>query len=320
MAAKMEWNEFLDLYEHVSGSSRPPTTISTPQSLSDITESMKYTFSPQDIRDAIASLPAKSRKGTPTYPPQSHLSGLEDKRGTVPSGYFSGVAAGTNLTPPQTPSLPNDPKGATSGPPSPNNDFRTISWVPFQFVPSDSRSGSYVPPYSPPRHFSSTYKQVPEQPPNAQGKYTYLPLPAQRYVLSEMQTLLEHACFSFAERCMPHILEQNGWDCPEAGELNVWTHHLTAKGNYRDLHMFAQYNRITHPLEGLMESAKQIRHTAVHRTRLTVTYLAILMDHAVALCTILGEPEDLKQLQDIRDVTNSKISQLGDDAQQVGAE
>ncbi|RGP78022.1 ubiquinol-cytochrome-c reductase cytochrome c1 [Fusarium longipes] len=173
-------------------------------------------------------------------------------------------------------------------------------------------------PSTPTRSLGNTHTHVPEQPANAQDDYVCLPLPVQMSILSKMQNIMEHACYIFAQQHLPQILIKKGWDCPEAGELNLWMHNFGAGNNVQTLISLAQTYCISVPVPALMESAKQIRHTAVHRNKVTVPHLVMLMDHAVAFGTILGVSDDLNKLTEIRSFAKMKITQLENATNEAG--
>ncbi|KAL4722879.1 hypothetical protein ACLX1H_010119 [Fusarium chlamydosporum] len=140
----------------------------------------------------------------------------------------------------------------------------------------------------------------------------YPPLRTQHLILRRIQTILEHICFDFAGENMPDILESMQWECPEAGELNIWMCHLKKKSI--QLEHLARSDGVEFPLSSLLSSGKQIRHLAVHRQPVHGNYLALLADHAVALGTILGGPGSggLGTLQMIRDSVKSQLESLSD--------
>ncbi|ENH68759.1 hypothetical protein FOC1_g10014547 [Fusarium oxysporum f. sp. cubense race 1] len=63
-------------------------------------------------------------------------------------------------------------------------------------------------------------------PVKAPGFHVYVPIRTQTLILTRIQAILEHACFSFAQEAMPDILEETQWSCPEAGELNAWAFYF----------------------------------------------------------------------------------------------
>ena len=129
-------------------------------------------------------------------------------------------------------------------------------------------------------------------------------------ILSRMQRILEAACFEYAEDMMPSVLEEMGWTCPEAGELNIWACHLRKKTAILE-HRAVAYS-IKIDISTILNSCVNIRHSAVHRKELHAAQLVRLTEHAVALCTILGTPEHeyVHTLQRIRDAIKDQLSSL----------
>ncbi|KAI0191402.1 hypothetical protein EV127DRAFT_363792 [Xylaria flabelliformis] len=89
----------------------------------------------------------------------------------------------------------------------------------------------------------------------------YLPLRTQHRILTNVQSILEEVCFDYAERFMPEILKKNRWDCSEAAELNLWSAEFLQRQNeFSD-----RAEDVRKPLNSLLRSVADIRHTAVHR-------------------------------------------------------
>ncbi|EKJ76832.1 hypothetical protein FPSE_03018 [Fusarium pseudograminearum CS3096] len=314
----IEWTEFANLYAKVNGVSlrtTPPQSPSPPGLYN-------FILSPQDIRDAISAPPPPPGKGhrvgrhhsnsmsyTCNYEPSSSYPVLEG----FPPGFPP------SHSPPPTTSVPSTPgswrsESRHSSPPvtpnsSPADDLPSWCcgrWERTSFSPSTAR------PFS--TYKRSTYNRAPKQP--AAKQDGCLDLPYQARILTGIQTLLEHACYTFAEQRLPRVLIENGWDCPEAGELNVWMHHFNVER--MTLRHVAREHDMEESLSDVMHSAKQIRHNAVHRNRVEINELAMHLDHAVDLCTILGVQEDLDKVKAIRDDTKAGIASMQATKQEVG--
>ncbi|KAH6966209.1 hypothetical protein EDB82DRAFT_561984 [Fusarium venenatum] len=328
MGFKMEWDEFLKLY-----AKRNRGSLTTTPGQSTLT----YIFSPQDIRDAIrAPHSPESRQPSPSgqYVMPSPTYGYAPSTGSSCSGVLSpfylssptdSVRSTTSAWRPESQdyTLSPSPSFSRSSSPPSSPSFSASSWrtesqhytlssSPYSSPPSpalswDTSQGSYSPSPSPNRLIRNTHKRVYQKRAKVQGE-VYLPLGPQTRLLSKIQTLLEHACFTYAEKHLPQLLDENDWDCPEAGELNVWMHHLAIHG--LELHYLARDRGITERLSSVMHSVENIRHDAVHRNRVEISRLAIYLDHAVDLCTVLGDQEDLNKLKAIRDETKAQIAPL----------
>jgi hypothetical protein len=134
----------------------------------------------------------------------------------------------------------------------------------------------------------------------------YLPMRTQHLLLVKVQNILEQACFQFAQQAMPDILKKYGWDCPEAAELNRWTmEFLQLQGGFGD-----QEEKMNKPLEKLFRSVTAIRHTAVHRIRVSAKRTEQFILDAESLLTLLKDEERLKSLIKLRRDTQSAIEEL----------
>src|SRR6478735_3663267 len=82
-------------------------------------------------------------------------------------------------------------------------------------------------------------------PVKAPGFHVYVPIRTQTLILTRLQAILEHACFSFAQEAMPDILEETQWSCPEAGELNAWAFYF--KKRWEILQQLSRCQEWPHP-------------------------------------------------------------------------
>ncbi|GKU04805.1 ubiquinol-cytochrome-c reductase cytochrome c1 [Fusarium langsethiae] len=146
------------------------------------------------------------------------------------------------------------------------------------------------------------------------------PFRTQHLILKRMQTILEHACFDFAKDNMPEILEVMQWDCPEAGELNIWVCQFGKKLD--ELECRAHSKGVKRSLKSVMGSIKQIRHLAVHRQLIHGDDLQLLASHAVVFCTVLEVPDAdaLGTLQRIRDSVKTQLRTLSELKHEIDTE
>jgi hypothetical protein len=128
----------------------------------------------------------------------------------------------------------------------------------------------------------------------------------QHLLLVKVQSILEQACFEFGQQVMPDILKKYGWDCPEAAELNRWTmEFLQRQGQFGD-----KERNMKKPLEKLFRSVSAIRHTAVHRIRVSAKHTEQFILDAEALLTLLESEKHLKLLTKLRQDTQLAIEEL----------
>ncbi|KAI1125915.1 hypothetical protein F5Y10DRAFT_221587 [Nemania abortiva] len=124
----------------------------------------------------------------------------------------------------------------------------------------------------------------------------YLPLRTQHRILTNVQNILEDACFDFGQRDMPDILKKNRWDCSEAAELNLWVAEFLQRQN----ELSSRVEDIGQPLTKLLRSVADIRHTAVHRIRISARGLEQFLLNAESFVTLLGDTTRLKSLTELR--------------------
>ncbi|PNP84914.1 hypothetical protein FNYG_01738 [Fusarium nygamai] len=147
-------------------------------------------------------------------------------------------------------------------------------------------------------------------PVKAPGLHVYVPIRTQTLMLTRIQAILEHACFSFAQEAMPGILEETKWSCPEAGELNAWAYHF--KKHWEVLQQLSRCQGSGLVLTSFLYSVKQIRNIAVHRQPITVDHLLMLMSHAINFCICLDVPKALDMIRKIRNSAETHIQKLED--------
>lgn len=134
----------------------------------------------------------------------------------------------------------------------------------------------------------------------------HLPFPTQHRLLVQIQTILEEECYNFAKKAMPEVLEQYQWNCPEAVELNQWVSHLL---QHRDgLEAPKDYTR--KPLIELITSIIQVRHTAVHRLRISAESFSYIVDDAEAFVSMLNGSTGLESLANMRREIKSALQKI----------
>jgi hypothetical protein len=121
-----------------------------------------------------------------------------------------------------------------------------------------------------------------------------------------VQSLLEHSCFAFAQRAMPEVLIARDWDCAEAVELNRWTSEFFARREQ----IAALDIKIGKPLDDLFRSIAAIRHTAVHRLRISAKSIEQYLLDAESLLTLLDDQVNLAVVGRLRRETQSIIGEL----------
>lgn len=121
--------------------------------------------------------------------------------------------------------------------------------------------------------------------------------------MERLQKILELACYEFGARALPDIMRRRGWDCPELVELNKWTELLKREE-------VAALGDTRKPLEELLQSIANIRHTAVHRLRTNSVRLEQFLIDAEDLVGALGNPVYANVISQLRLHTESTIAEL----------
>lgn len=116
-----------------------------------------------------------------------------------------------------------------------------------------------------------------------------------------VQQALERACYNFAVRSLPELIaEHEEWDCAEAIELNVWARVLATR-----LGTFFQedIDEVGKSLDQLLDSIAQLRHTAVHRLRVSTTRLDTFLVDAGSLASLIHDEHCKQQVSRLRHET-----------------
>ncbi|KAK7737307.1 hypothetical protein SLS53_006610 [Cytospora paraplurivora] len=152
----------------------------------------------------------------------------------------------------------------------------------------------------------------------------YLPFATGHRILTQTQSVLEAACFRFAVETIPDVLARRGWDCAEAVELNVVVRQLLKHRNSLDK-LEANISTTTttsdaaaaaagaageQDLGRLTRSITQLRHTTVHRGRVTARVLSQFIADAESLATRLGDKEAMSSLSGTRRRVERHIVEL----------
>ncbi|KAI9705168.1 MAG: hypothetical protein M1820_005315 [Bogoriella megaspora] len=135
----------------------------------------------------------------------------------------------------------------------------------------------------------------------------YLPMKSQHRLLSSIQFTLEEACYNFGRKVMGIELEQRGWDSPECAELNTWAQLFA--GN-KEKFIPIKPGVLGMPLQDLFQTVMQLRHTTVHRHRVTANQVESFMIAAEQLAMLLGDEVKAQALARLRREARPIIDEL----------
>ncbi|PCD20088.1 hypothetical protein AU210_016786 [Fusarium oxysporum f. sp. radicis-cucumerinum] len=108
-----------------------------------------------------------------------------------------------------------------------------------------------------------------------------LPFNSQHILMVQLQGILERACFTYAQRCLPALLRRRKWSCAEAVPLHTWMDEFS----------IIQDTFHTEPSRDLLQSVAEIEDTAVRRTPIDWSRMKKLLDSAVELTEVLQTEE-----------------------------
>nr|POE72451.1 hypothetical protein CFP56_12324 [Quercus suber] len=135
----------------------------------------------------------------------------------------------------------------------------------------------------------------------------YLPLRSQHRLLNLAQKTLEQACYEFGTTVLTSVLQANGWDCAEAVELNIWARSLR---EHKDKFVEDELVDTAKSFEDLLDSIAQLRHTAVHRLRVSATRLEQFMYDGESLCKLLHDAPSTTTMTRLRRTTSLAVDDL----------
>lgn len=96
---------------------------------------------------------------------------------------------------------------------------------------------------------------------------------------------------------MSDVLHQKEWDCAECVELNIWANTFRSKKDIFSPDSLAEMGK---PFPQVLDSMAQLRHTAVHRIRVTVNRVHQYLLDAERLMLLLQDEAASKQLTALR--------------------
>jgi len=114
----------------------------------------------------------------------------------------------------------------------------------------------------------------------------YLPFDVQHRVLIGVQHVLERACYAFGQKKLGSVLLREKWDCAEAVELNHWPKIFLTYQN----ELFAnELEDLGKSFSELLDSIIELRHTAVHRIRVSADKTEQFIIDSESLAKLLQE-------------------------------
>lgn len=127
----------------------------------------------------------------------------------------------------------------------------------------------------------------------------------QHKALLLVQGALEKALYEFGAQYIRDVMKGRQWDCAQCVELNDW-----AKILRKNKHKFPGSNvqQLRRPLDAILQSAIQIRHTVVHRKRVSADRIKTYLEDAECLAGLVGANDRSQEITQIKQETLSFIA------------
>ena len=135
----------------------------------------------------------------------------------------------------------------------------------------------------------------------------YLEFGLQHSLLTTAQRILEKSLYEFGSRVLAETVQERGWDCAQCVELNDWAKILRTRP---ELLPKARIEELNKPLQKLLDSIVQIRHTAVHRQKITANVIELFLADAECFTRILDDDTCSRELANIRQEVSGLVQGL----------
>lgn len=107
---------------------------------------------------------------------------------------------------------------------------------------------------------------------------------------------------------MSDLLDRKGWDSSECVELSTWSHIFA---NNRESFKSSVVESLGKPLPNLLRTMAQLRHTAVHRIRVSAKTIEQFLSDAEQFAILLENDSGARALSRLRREANSILDELG---------
>jgi hypothetical protein len=136
---------------------------------------------------------------------------------------------------------------------------------------------------------------------------TYLPHFIQHRLLAKVQSLLEKACYDFAEMHFQDYMVEKRWDCVGDIELNVFTVLLVKHVSLLDPDKVAA---LPSPVKEIILFAANIRHKAVHREPVIAGELFEMLNTAEMLSSLLPNQDVFDMIKSLHEQTRQVVEAI----------
>ena len=130
------------------------------------------------------------------------------------------------------------------------------------------------------------------------------PFRVQHSILTKTQNLLEKCCYEFTQKWAPNLLIEKKWDCAEAIELNTWTFTIVKRyGSFPT----GAFKKSGSSIPESLLAVNKLRHSSVHRLRISAKGIIQMLDAAVKFAEILSDWVRASQLEEFAKELKSKV-------------
>ena len=130
------------------------------------------------------------------------------------------------------------------------------------------------------------------------------PFKVQHSILTKAQRILEECCYDFTQKWAPNLLIEKKWDCAEAIELNRWTFAISKRYGKLPAGAFAKSGPT---VPGSLLDVNKLRHSSVHRLRISAKGIIQMIDAAVKFAEALSDHLRASQLEELHKELKSKV-------------
>lgn len=106
---------------------------------------------------------------------------------------------------------------------------------------------------------------------------------------------------------MQDVMKEKGWACAQCVELNDWVKILRKR---KDLLNNSKVETSNRSLSAILGSLVQLRHTAVHRQRVTALEVQLFLEDAESLLDLLDDGESAREISDVRHSLSNHVKDL----------
>ncbi|KAL9029218.1 MAG: hypothetical protein Q9196_002514 [Gyalolechia fulgens] len=122
------------------------------------------------------------------------------------------------------------------------------------------------------------------------------PFRVQHSILARSQKILEDCCYDFTQKYAANLLTERKWDCAEAIELNKWTLMMMKKHGKLPAGAFKDPDS---GIQSVLLAVNSLRHSAVHRLRISAKGILQMIDAAVRFAETLSDAARASQLEEL---------------------